>query len=67
MLFLDLLSIHILHYTYTTTTYKKVIGGIRGCAYCSGLGHRITNCPKLEGDQNKKFKSGRDILVGKDY
>lgn len=20
----------------------------KGCAYCSGLGHRITNCPKLE-------------------
>uniref|UniRef100_A0A7E4UZA3 RNA helicase n=1 Tax=Panagrellus redivivus TaxID=6233 RepID=A0A7E4UZA3_PANRE len=25
----------------------------KGCAYCSGLGHRITNCPKLEGVRNK--------------
>ena len=25
----------------------------KGCAYCSGLGHRITNCPKLESVRNK--------------
>lgn len=25
----------------------------KGCAYCSGLGHRITNCPKLEGLSRK--------------
>lgn len=24
-----------------------------GCAYCSGLGHRITNCPRLEQDKSK--------------
>ena len=24
-----------------------------GCTYCGGLGHRITNCPKLEAQQNK--------------
>ena len=28
-------------------------GGEDGCAYCSGLGHRITNCPKLEGLKSK--------------
>jgi ATP-dependent RNA helicase DDX41 len=22
--------------------------GTRGCAYCGGLGHRITQCPQLE-------------------
>lgn len=22
--------------------------GIKGCAYCGGLGHRATNCPKLQ-------------------
>uniref|UniRef100_A0A0M3I9Z4 RNA helicase n=1 Tax=Ascaris lumbricoides TaxID=6252 RepID=A0A0M3I9Z4_ASCLU len=26
---------------------------LKGCAYCSGLGHRITNCPKLESVQTK--------------
>ncbi|QDZ18651.1 DEAD-box ATP-dependent RNA helicase [Chloropicon primus] len=24
-----------------------IISGIRGCAYCGGLGHRVTMCPKL--------------------
>ncbi|CAB3410760.1 unnamed protein product [Caenorhabditis bovis] len=28
-------------------------GGEKGCAYCSGLGHRITECPKLAGISNK--------------
>ncbi|CAJ0923246.1 unnamed protein product, partial [Mesorhabditis belari] len=28
-------------------------GQDRGCAYCSGLGHRITECPKLVGIQAK--------------
>uniref|UniRef100_A0AC35TRW9 RNA helicase n=1 Tax=Rhabditophanes sp. KR3021 TaxID=114890 RepID=A0AC35TRW9_9BILA len=31
-----------------------------GCAYCSGLGHRITNCPKLENIQRKQQNFGRD-------
>ncbi len=30
------------------------VGGERGCSYCGGLGHRITNCPKLESIQHKK-------------
>ena len=25
-----------------------------GCSYCGGLGHRITNCPKLEAINHKK-------------
>lgn len=29
----------------------------KGCAYCSGLGHRITNCPKLESIRNKTAAS----------
>ena len=41
----------------------QMIGGVRGCAYCSGLGHRITNCPKLEGDQTRSVSSRRDILA----
>jgi len=28
-----------------------------GCMYCGGLGHRITDCPKLEGIRNKKMSS----------
>lgn len=33
------------------------IGEDRGCSYCGGLGHRITNCPKLEALQNKQASS----------
>ncbi|KXJ28183.1 probable ATP-dependent RNA helicase DDX41 [Exaiptasia diaphana] len=30
------------------------LGDERGCAYCGGLGHRITECPKLEAMQSKQ-------------
>lgn len=33
------------------------LGDERGCSYCGGLGHRITNCPKLEAMQNKQASS----------
>jgi ATP-dependent RNA helicase DDX41 len=33
------------------------MGDERGCSYCGGLGHRITNCPKLEAMQNKQASS----------
>ncbi|EAA20577.1 RNA helicase-1 [Plasmodium yoelii yoelii] len=41
------------------------IGGVKGCSYCGGLGHRITQCSKLE-TQTTKQKSSRqkDILSG---
>ncbi|CAF5191683.1 unnamed protein product, partial [Rotaria magnacalcarata] len=29
------------------------IGDEPGCSYCNGLGHRITNCPKLESQSTK--------------
>uniref|UniRef100_A0A8D8PUB8 RNA helicase n=1 Tax=Cacopsylla melanoneura TaxID=428564 RepID=A0A8D8PUB8_9HEMI len=39
-------------------------GDERGCAYCGGLGHRITACPKLEAVQTKAASSigRRDYL-----
>lgn len=30
------------------------MGDVKGCSYCSGLGHRITECPKREALQNKE-------------
>lgn len=33
------------------------MGEAKGCSYCGGLGHRITNCPKLEAIQNKQASS----------
>jgi len=42
--------------------------GSKGCAYCSGLGHRIANCPKLENQNRKVIGSSKgDILLGGDY
>lgn len=42
-----------------------------GCTYCGGLGHRITNCPKLEAQQSKQASNlgKRDNLNigGMDY
>ncbi|KAG9508635.1 putative ATP-dependent RNA helicase DDX41, partial [Fragariocoptes setiger] len=43
----------------------------QGCAFCGGLGHRITMCPKLEANQAKQQASvsRRDFLAqgGADY
>jgi len=38
-------------------------GGEQGCSYCGGLGHRITDCPKLESMRNKQVSS----IGKKDY
>ncbi|XP_065882908.1 probable ATP-dependent RNA helicase DDX41 [Dysidea avara] len=39
------------------------LGDERGCSYCGGLGHRITDCPKLEAIQNKQTNT----IGRKDY
>lgn len=47
------------------------LGGEVGCSYCGGLGHRISDCPKLEAAQSKEARNiGRkDYLAsgGADY
>lgn len=40
-----------------------VFPGERGCTFCGGLGHRITDCPKLEAMQTKQVSN----LGRKDY
>eukprot|EP00605_Chrysophyceae_sp_TOSAG23-4_P000505 GSChrysophyteH1.ASY1.ANO1.567.1 assembled CDS len=42
------------------------VGGTVGCAFCGGLGHRITECPKLDKDARRIGGSKRDTLVGGD-
>jgi len=41
------------------------LGDDKGCSYCGGLGHRITDCPKLEAVQSKQASSigRRDYLA----
>ncbi|PFH31556.1 DEAD (Asp-Glu-Ala-Asp) box polypeptide 41 family protein [Besnoitia besnoiti] len=42
----------------------KEIGGVRGCAYCGGLGHRIAQCPKLETQKRQtQGTMGKDFLT----
>lgn len=52
------LAIYILH-------NKNLFLDERGCSYCGGLGHRITDCPKLEALQNKQASNigRRDYLA----
>ncbi|CAM9399354.1 unnamed protein product, partial [Phaeothamnion confervicola] len=35
----------------------------QGCAFCGGLGHRITNCPKIDKDARRIGSSRKDALV----
>eukprot|EP00933_Yihiella_yeosuensis_P061469 TRINITY_DN64278_c0_g1_i1.p1 TRINITY_DN64278_c0_g1~~TRINITY_DN64278_c0_g1_i1.p1 ORF type:complete len:581 (-),score=149.01 TRINITY_DN64278_c0_g1_i1:145-1836(-) len=42
---------------------EEEIGGVKGCAYCGGLGHRIANCPKLENTRQKTTASTKDYLT----
>jgi ATP-dependent RNA helicase DDX41 len=45
------------------------IGGVRGCAFCGGLGHRIAACPKRAHATSKQAAgvSSRETLTGGDY
>jgi ATP-dependent RNA helicase DDX41 len=42
----------------------RSVGGIGGCAFCGGLGHRITDCPKLDKDARRLGQGRKDSLVG---
>lgn len=54
---------------YENINYLKLRSCIfsdeKGCSYCGGLGHRITDCPKLEAMQNKQASNigRRDYLA----
>jgi ATP-dependent RNA helicase DDX41 len=39
------------------TTLISTFTGDKGCSYCGGLGHRITQCPKLEAESNKQVSA----------
>ncbi len=36
--------------------------GIKGCSYCGGLGHRVTNCPKLRAEDRAKERAQKDYF-----
>ena len=39
------------------------LGGTKGCSFCGGLGHRITECPKLDKDARKISGDKRDAIA----
>jgi ATP-dependent RNA helicase DDX41 len=43
---------------------EKNATGSKGCAFCGGLGHRITDCPKLDANARKINAGRRDFLSG---
>lgn len=42
------------------------ISGTKGCSFCGGLGHRITECPKLDKDARRIGAGKKDSLAGND-
>ncbi|KAF5358049.1 hypothetical protein D9756_001780 [Leucocoprinus leucothites] len=39
-------------------------GSLKGCPVCGGLGHSISNCPKLEETQRRQMASHRNVDGG---
>ena len=35
-----------------------------GCTFCGGLGHRITDCPKMEANRRKQEAGKKDYVNG---
>ncbi|KXN90443.1 DEAD-box ATP-dependent RNA helicase 35 [Leucoagaricus sp. SymC.cos] len=42
-------------------------GSSKGCPVCGGLGHGISNCPKLEETQRRQMASHRNVDAGGGY
>ncbi|KAE9598132.1 hypothetical protein Lal_00003923 [Lupinus albus] len=40
------------------------ISGVKGCAFCGGLGHRIRDCPKLEHQKSVVIANNRKDYFG---
>ncbi|KAJ6394676.1 hypothetical protein OIU77_023808 [Salix suchowensis] len=38
--------------------------GVKGCAYCGGLGHRIRDCPKLDHQRSQQLANSRRDYFG---
>ena len=45
----------------------EALSGTKGCAYCGGLGHRVTDCPKLKADSRDQQRAQRDHFGGNGY
>ena len=36
--------------------------GVKGCTYCGGLGHRVTDCPKLRSENRAVTRANKDYF-----
>lgn len=43
----------------------EAVSGTKGCVYCSGLGHRIADCPKLRADTREQSRKHTDRFGGR--
>jgi ATP-dependent RNA helicase DDX41 len=43
---------------------SRLAGDAKGCAFCGGLGHRITDCPKRDKDARRLNANRRDMIAG---
>ncbi|KAH8052776.1 ATP-dependent RNA helicase [Aureococcus anophagefferens] len=43
---------------------NRLAGDAKGCAFCGGLGHRITDCPKRDKDARRLNANRRDMIAG---
>lgn len=41
--------------------------GQKGCSYCGGLGHRISNCPKLRAEMRAQVRNKKDFFGSGGY
>jgi|APGre2960657404_1045060.scaffolds.fasta_scaffold75992_2 ATP-dependent RNA helicase DDX41 len=41
--------------------------GVKGCAYCGGLGHRISGCPKLRSESKQAERAHKDYMGSGGY
>ena len=40
----------------------EAASGVRGCIFCGGLGHRITNCPKMAQTSKESTRQNKDYF-----
>jgi ATP-dependent RNA helicase DDX41 len=58
----QLLLLQALHDPLEEMEALAAASGIKGCAYCGGLGHRIADCPKLRSESKAQERSKKDYF-----
>jgi len=43
------------------------ISGVKGCAFCGGLGHRMRDCPKLDRNSVANANNRKDCFGSGGY